>query len=136
MFTSSPPPLVRPLEEGDKWKLEEDFAFSWTSADGTLTVERLVPKGFITDGLSIPRVFRGRFSPTGKAFRAAIAHDWLYRECPPLPRDICDAVFLDGMEFCEEGWWNRNVMHKAVRAFGWFKYGRECKDVGVSDARE
>lgn len=135
MFVCSDPPLVRPLPEGDSWRLEEPFAFTWVSPDGFLTVTRTIEKGFVTDGLSIPRVLRGRFSPTGRSFRAAIAHDWLYRECPPLPREVCDEIFKDGMEFCGENWWNRQLMHKAVRGFGWFRYGKECPDMKVTDVR-
>lgn len=127
MFTCSDPPLVRPLPEGDAWQLAEPFAFEWTSSDGLLTVARVIPAGFITDGLSIPRLLRARFSPTGKSFRAAIAHDALYRECPPIARDIADEIFKDGMAFCGEGWWNSQLMHKAVRAFGWARHGRDCK---------
>lgn len=126
MFRCGDPPLVRPLPEGDKWKLEEPFWFIWT--DGEKVVKRIVPIGFVTDGLSIPRFYRGRFSPNGKAFRAAIAHDYLYRECPfREPRALCDQVLNDGAQFCGEGWWNRNMLHKAVRIGGWVPYGRKCE---------
>jgi len=52
-----------------KWKLKE----SYTSHNG----EVRVPAGFITDGASIPWIFRRMFSPTGRYFGAAIIHDYI-----------------------------------------------------------
>lgn len=46
-----------------KWVLLEDF-------DG-------VPKGFVTDGASVPRLFWAITSPATDAFEAALMHDWL-----------------------------------------------------------
>jgi hypothetical protein len=127
MFECSDHPLVRPHPDGDRFILAEPFWFRWESKDGTRVIERTLEPGFVTDGLSVPKFYRARFSPFGRAFRAAIAHDALYRECPPEPRGDCDQVFLEGMRFCGESLWNRNVMHKMVRAFGWARHGRDCK---------
>ena len=39
-----------------------------------------VPKGFVSDGASIPKMFWGLIAPCidGRTIRAAIIHDWLY----------------------------------------------------------
>lgn len=37
----------------------------------------VVPAGFVTDGASVPVMWRWRFSPTGQYFGAAIVHDYL-----------------------------------------------------------
>lgn len=52
-----------------KWELLTNY----TSDNG----EVIVPTGFITDGASVPRIFRGIFSPTGRYFGAAIIHDYI-----------------------------------------------------------
>lgn len=52
-----------------KWELLSEY----TSYNGNVNV----PTGFVTDGASIPWVFRWRFSPTGKYFGAAIVHDYI-----------------------------------------------------------
>lgn len=52
-----------------KWELVEDY----TSANGEVTV----PKGFISDGASIPFFATSYFSATGRYFGAAIIHDYL-----------------------------------------------------------
>jgi len=60
------------------WKLLEDY----TSHNGAVDV----PAGFITDGATIPLLFRWIFSPTGKYFGAAIVHDYLIAVKNDWPR--------------------------------------------------
>lgn len=60
-------------DRSNKFKLTEDWLV-WI--DGEMYT---VPKGYITDGSTIPRVVWWLFPPTyGPAFRAAIFHDWCY----------------------------------------------------------
>lgn len=122
MFAHSGNPIVELLPEGDRWKLRAPWWFTW-KRDG-LEIHEFLPTGFETDFASIPRIYRWRFSPTGKQAPSALAHDFLYRQAMQ-PRDVCDQVFLDGMEACGVGWWDRHVMHKAVRLFGGLAYGRQ-----------
>jgi hypothetical protein len=122
MFVHSGNPIVELLPEGDRWRLAFPWWFVW--ARGGQRVEHLLPTHFETDFASIPRLYRWRFSPTGKAAPAALAHDFMYRAAEH-PRSVCDQVFLDGMESCGVGWWDRHVMHKAVRLGGWAAYGKE-----------
>ena len=110
------------LPEGDKWRLLRDWWFVWVGDDG-MRIERTIPAGMVTDFGSIPRVYRWRFSPTGKAAPAFLAHDELYAEGLER-RDICDRVMLEAMEVCKIRWWDRRVMWSAVRAFGWAAYGK------------
>lgn len=51
-----------------KWKLLED----WETPFG------LVPKGFISNGANVPRIFWAVMSPAGRLFEASILHDYLY----------------------------------------------------------
>lgn len=76
-----------------------------------------VPAGFETDFASVPRFFWRLFPPTGEYGKAAVIHDYLYR-CTTLDRDVCDRIFLEGMEELGVNWWTRHAMYRAVRIFG------------------
>ena len=52
----------------------------------------VVPKGFLTNGASVPKYIRGIISPTGNLFRAAVVHDYLYAT-HQLSRRKSDRVF-------------------------------------------
>jgi hypothetical protein len=51
-----------------KFRLEEDF----DSKSGIR-----VPRGFVSDGISVPLGFRWIVVPTGEGFNAALVHDYL-----------------------------------------------------------
>lgn len=81
--------------------------------------ERLsVPPGFRTDFASVPRMAVAYMLAGGHATWEAVVHDYLYRERPDMPRDICDEVFLEAMESDGEPAWRRQLMYRAVRWFG------------------
>ena len=42
----------------------------------------VVPSNFISDGLSIPRIFQSVFSKSPSYIFAGILHDWLYKIRP------------------------------------------------------
>lgn len=82
----------------------------------------VVPKGFITDGASIPSAFWGwpfDLSPWGAYAKAAVLHDWLYAQ-QNFTRLECDNVFLEAMEALNINSFKRNMMFKMVR---WFAQG-------------
>ena len=53
--------------EGVRYRLKEDMLIHGV----------FVPKGFITDGASVPRFLWGLFPPVSDYFAAAILHDYL-----------------------------------------------------------
>ena len=56
-----------------------------------------VPAGFESDGASVPRLFWSTVCPPldPRAVRAAVAHDWIYRNRPPgWTRAEADLLFL------------------------------------------
>jgi len=60
--------------QGPKWELLEDYQ--------SANKEVIAKAGFISDGASIPIIFRLLFIPTGRYFGAAIIHDFvLYNNC-------------------------------------------------------
>lgn len=85
-----------------------------------------VPKGFITDFASVPRIFNIFILPYGKHSSASLIHDWLYsQDCTlKMKRKEADKIFLEIMK--EEGVniFKRNLMYYAVKVFGWRYYKR------------
>lgn len=126
MFACPPRnPATRQLLEGDAWELLEPFWFSWRG-EGHAPIFETIPCHFVTDGLSIPRLYRWRFSATGRGFRAAVCHDWLYRNAN-VPRSVCDRVFRDGLAFCGVSWYERNLMWLTLVIGGGVAYGKSLR---------
>lgn len=79
----------------------------------------IVPRGFETDGASVPRIFWTLFSPFGPCFPAAVVHDYLYAAGPArLKRKDCDVIFYDAMKDVGVGWLQRSIIYRAVRIGG------------------
>jgi hypothetical protein len=79
-----------------------------------------VPKNFVTDGASIPRVFWSILSPFGAYFPAALVHDFLYSsKNDEFTRDEADGIFLEAMKDCGVPWHRRTIIYSAVRCAGW-----------------
>lgn len=81
-----------------------------------------VPRGFITDLASIPRVLRTVINVNGKSRQAAVLHDYLY--CGQgltgaLSRAECDRIFRDAMRDEGVNWLQRWAMWAGVRLGGW-----------------
>lgn len=75
---------MRFLVKEDKFQFTEDY----------YTPEVSIPKGFITDGASTPRLLKGFYPGYYKYFPAAAVHDYLYGE-GLLTRKECDALLRD-----------------------------------------
>jgi hypothetical protein len=108
---------VRHLD-GENWEILEEFSYhvGHVNSDEVITV----PKGFVTDFASIPRICWSLIgSPTGKYGKAAVIHDWLYRKGIGT-RKRADDIFLEGMEVLNISRIRRIVMYIGVRIFGFF----------------
>lgn len=55
-----------------------------------------IPKGFCSDGASVPRLLRGILEPWGKYAQAAIVHDFLYNTWQK-PRKEADLIFREAI---------------------------------------
>ncbi len=98
------------------WKLVEPLEFSLTLNDaGGLAVT--VPRGYVTDFASVPRLFWFIVPPTGAWCPAAVVHDYLY-QVPTCSRFLADAVFREAMHQLGVPFWRRVMMYYAVRLFG------------------
>lgn len=113
--------ILTPFVENDQWNGKDWCIKSNLIVDfkGLLVT---VPKYFKTDGASIPKAFRAFFNPMGKALRAAVVHDYIYRGHTTLTRKEADAIFYllcleDGVKKTKA-----KLMHRALRIFGSTNY--------------
>jgi len=76
-----------------------------------------VPKGFVTDFASVPRLplIFTLFGDTAHA--AAVVHDYLYSETN-FPRAAADSIFLSAMKAKNVAAWRSFPMYLGVRLFG------------------
>ena len=111
---------MTPLGDGKNFKLDESLIYS-----SDLVKERVIaPKGFITDGASIPWIFRPIFPVWGRWGKAAVLHDWLYRETD-YPKRLCDSMFDEAMKVLHVHEDKRNVIYKAVKYFGFLSFWQD-----------
>lgn len=111
-------PACFPLELDLRWVGPRQGVFAspfvyLSSTHGRFEIE----KGFDTDFASIPRGLWNLFPPDGPYAPAAFIHDWLYWY-QVVPREVADAVFLEGMQALGIGWFTRSTIYRAVRLGG------------------
>ena len=100
------------------WVLTQPFIFS---VDDEVFV---VPRGFVTDGASVPRVMYPICSPVSGPFgQGAIAHDFYYSiDGPDIGRFRADQV-LYAMGRLRGAWISEAQLVKSgVNLFGWMSY--------------
>lgn len=96
------------LVKEDKFQFTEDYT----------TPDTVIPKGFVTDGASTPRLLQGLYPGYYKYFPAAAVHDFLYGE-GELSRKDCDAALRDIIRCrLKMGWEYWFIMWLVVRMFG------------------
>lgn len=88
-----------------------------------------VPKGFTTDGASIPSIGEvltgwGPWNPPQRW--AAICHDWLY--CVNVTKRFADSVFRAVLQSEHATWYQTNAMWLAVTLFGGPAYRSDQKE--------
>lgn len=97
------------------WVLSEDFV---VNIDG-VCIE--VPKGFVTDGASGPRLLWTICSPIAGPFgEAAVIHDFLYNKLCSLPlnKKFADQVLADIGMYRGASWLNATMVQSGVHLFG------------------
>lgn len=108
------------------WRLERDFTYEIGDKESGRKIT--VPKGFYTDGASIPRFLWAVLPAWGSYSRAALVHDFLCHNInkghphPEAPtRRKADLVFWEAMKVCGTRLPIRMVMYAGVR-LGSFKW--------------
>lgn len=98
------------------FKVVEDFKFISDKFG-----ELVCPSGFLTDGVSTPRILWALIGPTSRAFKIAVIHDYLFSiNCKyKLTRSEADSVMLEGCKYLGLPWWECQSIHKALMLFSW-----------------
>ena len=114
-ITYATTPSLSPVINGELWELSQDWHVTVRGSKETL------PKGFLTDGASIPRIlWRVCGHPmTTKRIIPAIVHDAIYAgTILGFTRQEADEIFRDGI--IEAGWpkWKARIEYAALRLFG------------------
>ncbi|MGR3967837.1 DUF1353 domain-containing protein [Pseudomonas sp. 910_23] len=128
MSSFTTPLQLTPVEGlSETFELTEPFTYhlGHESSDTFVTV----PKGFITDGASIPRTIWPLLSPWGTYGKAAVVHDYLcvHRkmvrdgEVVVITREGCDWIFLEAMQVLGVSWFTAHLMWRAVRSYAILK---------------
>ena len=105
-----------------KYELTRDFTWKTKVKEGDVTF--IVPKGFVTDLASIPRLFRW-FITGHELRRAAVVHDYLYQMNYGSRREV-DLLFRKAMRDAGVKKIKMHLAYLAVRIGGakiWNFYG-------------
>jgi hypothetical protein len=94
-------------------RINQPFLYASDLLGFTLTI----PKNFLTDGASVPRLFWSILPPWGDYGKAAIVHDYLYR-WQRTPKAVADKVLLEGMWVLGCAFWEYAAIYLAVHWFG------------------
>ena len=117
--------LVSPVDDGKSWVLMRGFGYARGSEDSGDVIE--VPKGFVTDFASVPRLIQWLVPRWGKYGNAAIIHDWLYWQ-QEMSRREADRVFIEAMDVMKVFPLLKHLIYAAVRIFGWIAWLRNRAD--------
>jgi hypothetical protein len=90
-----------------------------------------VPRNFVTDFASVPRIPVAWLLTGDTGHRAAVIHDWLYRS-HERSRAEADKLFYRILREDGEPLWRAVIMYAAVRLFGGAAYHRH--DVAHKEA--
>lgn len=105
------------LKRRAEMRLVEPIVFEIGACGSGLFVT--VPRGYITDGYSLPGTLLQLFQPRSANYLLpAILHDWLY-DVGSVPRDICDRILLQAMRAVGVSKFRRFIVYRAVRLGGW-----------------
>lgn len=127
MSSFTTPLRVEPVS-AQLWRLTENFEYKIGDLSSNESVR--VPKGFITDFASTPRIFWSILPPWGKYGKAAVVHDFLYQfhritktiggteHTLYIGRKEADSIFLEAMKVLGVNAVTRRVMWATVRVFG------------------
>lgn len=89
----------------------------------------VVPKDFVTDMASVPKLPLTWLIAGGTANEAAVIHDWLYTThavgAKPVSRRQADAVFREAIPASEDPNAPAGLMWLAVRLGGWTSWGAD-----------
>lgn len=118
---------VREVGQG-KWQLLSDYIY-----DDIEFGEIRVPKSFVSDFYSVPRIVRSIVSKVQDSNGPAVIHDWLYRSqfCGANGQRTADKILNRAMRdhWSPVSWWKRKKIIAGLRIAGFVAYGRHASRV-------
>jgi len=109
--------ICRALADGVNWELHAPLVID-LGLPGNRDLLR-IPKGFTTDFGSIPWFIPNWIAnPQGKAKRAFVMHDYLYRN-QLFTQLVDDALLNEGMIIDGVNWFQRATVYRGLRLGGW-----------------
>lgn len=118
--------LIVRIEQGEwggigTFTLLEDFSYDIGYLGSGKTIK--VPRGFVSDGLSIPSFARMLFPILGRGAKAGVLHDYLLWQ--GWERKPAADVFLEALEVLGVPKFRRTLMYWAVKYWPWAKAVRQ-----------
>jgi len=112
-----PAPFVRAFADGTNWMLQSPLIHEIRKNSPFLVI---VPRGFVTDFVSIPKplqLLRGLLPTTERYGTAALVHDYLYwsQDCT---REQADNIMAIAMMDAGVPLLERRIIHEGVKQFG------------------
>ena len=113
------------IKAANKYELITDLVYR----SDFLQREITIPRGFVTDWASIPRVFWTIASPVDDAQLSGTLHDFLYslQGRTGISRKDADRVFYEamGVDVVPVPMWKRLAMYYSLRAFGYLAWSNK-----------
>lgn len=125
MSSFTTPLRVELQDDGIHWRVLEEFDYEMGKLGSGNLIH--VPAGFETDFGSIPRIFWNIINPIGKAGKAYVLHDRLY-SVQDYTRLESDNILLEAMEALKVNFFQRHIVYRAVRMFGWLAWDGHTKE--------
>lgn len=107
----------------DHWRVMNSFRYYIGTKPSDAWVD--IPRGYLTDGASVPRIFWGLIPPWGDHGQAAIVHDYLTEFLTVMVNGVptritrkrADQIFLEAMGVLEVSTVKKYTMYLAVDAY-------------------
>jgi hypothetical protein len=129
---SAPVPIV-PFADWNHYYILENIEWHHDNQEENTYPSVRVPRGFVTDLTSVPRIFWSLIPPTGPYAYAAIIHDFLYWD-QYVDREVADNIFKVAMRELNVSRIKTITIFSAVRIAGGFawKSNNEARRSGES----
>lgn len=125
MSTFTTPIKLEILNDGKTFKLTESFEYHIGNFPSNDII--IVPEGFVTDLMTVPRLVLPFFNPMLPQYsKPSLLHDWLYdtKSGPAFSRKKSDDIFLEAMEVLGVSRVKRVAIYFAVRCFAKNRYNK------------
>jgi len=108
-------PLILKMLPNERFEVAQAFTYHIGELGSGNIIN--VPKGFVTDLTSVPRLLWPVLPPHGFYGKAAVLHDYLYVNGLKT-KAIADNIFLEAMTVLNIPKYKRIIMYKGVHYFG------------------